>query len=553
MTWWNSLAAAALAAAVSAPAFAQGGGREPADIQVAELGDVDPFEVGVLDVLDDDVWSSGEAIALRAVLEALPDSEGAGWTSPVAARLAERALLSSGQPPENGRDAFALAALRADRALAAGRAEPVFNLLERTPRVNESPALSRLLAETGFALGRLDAACRAADALLEGREAPYWLRARAACLAFDDNVRAAELTAELARASEADAGFDALFDAYTLDRPAPEDVRPDTGLELALAHAASPDRAIIPAEDAPGWLHRAAERTGPPIELPETLTEALEAAAVMEGAERDAALGALVHQDLDRTIAAEALGMRLDDAAAADRFVEVARGYGPEIASLPITADTLAHGPVYVLAAVLAGDLDTAREWREALSEGPPPEVIEQTAPKPASGAYYPADGPSGLTPPETFEPETVEPEWTPPEARVLVGLDYALSIAEGDIASGAFEALLAARIETASLPRLSQAAALAALGAPASGELRAAMTGGDRPEEAGMVIAAPALLSAAAGALGETQLHAARLIEAHPEDPEAYAAAAAALRGVGLEAEARRFILEAVAEEEAG
>ncbi|MBL4544392.1 MAG: hypothetical protein JKP95_00020 [Oceanicaulis sp.] len=43
--------------------------------------------------------------------------------------------------------------------------------------------------------------------MLEGRDAAYWLRLRASCLALDGAIPAAELTAELARAQAQNARF----------------------------------------------------------------------------------------------------------------------------------------------------------------------------------------------------------------------------------------------------------------------------------------------------------------------------------------------------------
>lgn len=175
----NSAARLALAAA-AALAAGSAAAQEGSGIEVRQLGAVDPFQVAVSDALPERVWSSGDAAVTEAVLSALPGMDSEGWNEPIAARLAARALLSGGAPPAGGRDSFALAALRADRALAAAGARPVFTLLERTPRLNESSALSRIHAEAGFALGETEAACRSAEQLLTGRDQPYWLRARAA-------------------------------------------------------------------------------------------------------------------------------------------------------------------------------------------------------------------------------------------------------------------------------------------------------------------------------------------------------------------------------------
>lgn len=543
MNW--SIKTVLLAASVLAcgQAYAQ---ARPADgqIEVAELGAVDPFEVGVNPVLPETVWSSGHAGALNGALSVLPDRASSGWSNPAAARLALAALRSSGEPPRGGRDDFALAAKRADRALSAGRAQLAYELLVRTPRVNESDALSRVYAETALAMGRTQEACRAADALLAGRDAAYWLRLRASCLALDGRIPAAELTAELARAQAQTPAFDQVFDALTLNQPAPEGFRPRTALQLTLLEALAPGVRLYPHEDAPNWLHLAAERTGPTIALPETLPEALEAAVVMEGAERAAALGALIGQDLDREIAAEALAIRLSDAAQQGLFMEAALTFGPEVASLPITENTLAHGVHFVLAALAADDLVAAERWREALLDGPPePEPAFQ--PMSDLGGLPPLDG-------EGADAKPTAPAWQPPAPGLMVAIDFAHAIALDQIEDDAFMALLAARLETATPERLCQAAGLVALGADDQGELQQALSGltrqtGVRPPALG-----PLLLASGAGALGETQLHAASLLERHPEDAETCAASMLALDHTGLRRQALQYLLARVIEDTA-
>jgi hypothetical protein len=540
----------ATASALFAAFALQAGSAQAPDsgIAVQELGAIHPLEVDAGGSLPETVWSSGDAVALGALLETLPTAQ-AGWRSPAAGRLALGALLSGGPAPDGAQDRFALAELRARRALAVGRPQPVLRLLERTPQINQSPGLSRVYAELAFALGQTEEACRAANALLDERDAPYWLRARAACLAIGGNIPAGELTAELARAQAPNREFDAIFDAFTLDRTVDAGFAPATGLQLALAALAAPERRFEAAETAPAWLHRAAARTGPRIALPETLPEALEAAVAMEGEARSVALGAIIQQDLDRVIAAEALAIRLTDAAQDGAFVEIASAYGAEVARLPITADTLAHGRLFVLAALAADDVVAAEAWREALFDGP-----RRAEPEPPPQPV-PADGPSALSAPPGYASgatETLGPEWTPPPPGVMVALDFARAVAAGRIEDDGFAALLAARIEGATPERLCQAALLTALGADDGGALRAAMTGLARSADAPAPVLAPGLLAAGAGAIGESALHAALVLEAAPQDAEACAGAGIILQLAGLEGEALRLALELILEDAA-
>ncbi|MEO1039802.1 MAG: hypothetical protein AAFX09_09660 [Pseudomonadota bacterium] len=540
MHWPTKLALALSALVLSgAAATAQSSG-----IQVRDLGAVDPFQVGVGGGLSDAAWNASEAEGLRALFERLPDGSGEGWTQPLAARLAERALMSSGAPPRGARDDFELAALRADRALAAGRAGPVYALLNRTPRINESATLSRLLVETAFASGDREAACRAADALLDGRDSPYWLRARAACLAYSGAIPAAELTAELARSSGVDAPvFDALLDAYVLDGELPANAVPTNGLELALAASAAPAASITVAEDAPVWLRRAASRTGPQISLPPDPVGALEAIEALSGPEREAALGALIQQDADRAIAAEALAQRLSSATEAGRFVEVARAYGEEVSTLPITAATLSSGEAFAFAALLAGDTNAARRWRRALEQGPPPAPRTSAA---DIGGLISQEG-AGQLRPMPSRP-VVEPQapFESASPEVLVRLDFAIAIAENGLRRSDFGALLAARAETEDAQRLREIAALTALGQSPPAQVTARMMSEPLISGANPV---GGLLAARARARGEAMLHAAAILEADSVTMSGAYLATRILAEAGLESEARRVIVEMISE----
>ncbi len=266
----------------------------------------------------------------------------------------------------------------------------------------------------------------------------------------------------------------------------------------------------------------------------------------MEGA----TLRAIIQQDLDREIAAEALAIRLTDAAEAGAFVEIASAYGAEVSRLPVTGDTLAHGRLFVLAALAADDIIAAESWREALFQGPPAPAFAAPV-QPA-----PANGPSALNaPPPGYAggyDDSLGPEWTPPPPSVMVALDFARAVAAGRISDDGFAALLAARIEGADAARLCQAAMLTALGADDGGTLRAAMTGLERDRDSPAPILAPGLLAAGAGALGESALHAALVLNTSPRDSEACAGAAVILQRAGLQSRALRLALELILEEAA-
>ena len=80
MSFKTIASASAVALVVAGLASAQ-----PSGIAVAELGEVKPLEVSAGGNLPDPVWSSGDARALRAVLETLPASNDRAWDNSPAA------------------------------------------------------------------------------------------------------------------------------------------------------------------------------------------------------------------------------------------------------------------------------------------------------------------------------------------------------------------------------------------------------------------------------------------------------------------------------------
>lgn len=265
MSSWKTISRASLVAALlGGTALAQ----DP--IEVERLDALDPMEVGLPGAaMGSRLWEGTSAGMARAVLARLPGADSDGYPSEALAELARSVLVSGGQPPAGGRGDADLAVLRIERLLAAAGIDETFDLLERTPGVSRTPALARWHAELGFATGSEERACRTANALTERRDEPYWLRVRAFCLALDERDAAAELTAELARSSEPDEGFDARLFALTLGMPL-EDNAPaaDTGLEWAMnRHLPGHDEAAALAEDAPAGSapspDMAANGTGP--------------------------------------------------------------------------------------------------------------------------------------------------------------------------------------------------------------------------------------------------------------------------------------------------
>ena len=503
------------------------------DIEVRQLGALDPLEVGVAqNGLGENLWAGSTIQTALNALENLPPASGTGYTSPARANLVALALLSGGTPPQGGRGNETLATLRADRLLAASGAEAVFSLLERTPGLDRAPQLAQLHAETAFALAAGDAGCRTANALITGREQPYWLRARAFCHALDGEDAAAELSADLARASAPDENFDGLLYAITIGRWSVDSVSADTGLDWALA-AVSPaeGRPVVDLTDAPQWLVEAAEANSAQAELTAEPALAFEGLAMQEGVAREQMLEQLIRQDFDRLVAARALGLALQEADRDNDFMRVARRYGREVATLPIAYETIEFGGRFALAALAVGDMATARDWRQALEEGPPLRQLP---------THYDPTKPDMIM----DTPSQDRPEWNPPSPAYLVGLDLAFAVAQDHIRRSSTAALIQARLE-AGTAGLGDVAGLAGLGAGAPADLRLALFNAETGDVSNALAAMDA--AALAGARAETALLAAQVLEDGPAgaSPLELMRITAALDRVGLRDTALSIMLE--------
>ncbi|WP_291845420.1 hypothetical protein [Maricaulis sp.] len=541
MSSWMTISRASLLAALLCGTAAA---QDP--IEVERLDALDPLEVSLTARgLGDGLWAGSGRDMAAAVLTRLPASDGPGYASEALAETARLILLTGGQPPAGGRGDARLAELRVDRLLAAGGAHDAFDLLERTPNINRRPGLARWHAELGFAVGESERACQTANALIENRDAPDWLRRRAFCLALDGQGAAAELTAELARARSGDDDFDARLFSMTLGTVAEDVAPPDSGLDFAMARYLVDPEADTPAiaETAPAWL-RSLGHT--PVFEPVPITDpaaSLEAALELSGRDRHHALEEILGQGRDREIAALALGHMLADASDASRFIHVARHHGSEVETLPVTETTLAHGYEIALAAMIVGDLRAAARWRDALVDGPPrrpnPAALAgQAILETADGRLVYADG----TP-----VDAAMPEWVPPAPHRMVALDLSLAVARDALSGGNFEAVLAAWLESQGDSALGVQLALAELRGHLSGESRLVVLGLDA---AAIGPELPAMeMAVRAGARAEMAMLAISLLNrpATATEPVAFSRAIAALDAAGLRRQALALVLERI------
>jgi hypothetical protein len=532
------------AAALIQPAMAQDA------IEVQSLDALDPMEIGLPDAgLRENLWDGTHADMARLVMQALPDANSAGYESPTQAALARAVLATGGYPPSGARGRFDLAALRTDRLLAAAGAFDAFDLLERTPNLNRSSDMSYWHAELAFALGDNSIACRVADALLTDRDQPHWLRTRAFCLALNGQGAAAELTAELARSSEADAGFDALLFGITLESGVDGEMPAlDSGLKLAMArrHADFADVEITVSSEAPGWMLRLSQQMSAAILTPSQDPSAdLIRSADLTGDARIGVLESVLGQSMDREAAASALAMLLDDARTDRRFYAAALRYGREVQLLPMTADTLAHGFDFAMAALIADDLRVARRWREGLIDGPERNMLaaDESALKPIGSTELVGSD-------VIFDAADVDDTvWEAPSARNMMHLDLALAIMDDRLTGGAFDAVLAAYLEAHGDAGLPEIVALTRLGARPPAGLRQRLFSVEAGSSSAMSLAMEAAMNDRAQA--ETGLLALAVLASSEEagaSADDMARIAGALDAVGLRPAALGLVLERVA-----
>ena len=474
------LAAFALAAGAASGASAQDGDQGGA-IEVEQLRALDPFEVGLPGLgLDGDPWAASDAAMAARILRDLPGAGSRAVESGSLNSLTASILAGGGEPPRGGRGDHDLAALRANRLLASGGADIVHDLLTRTPGVTQHAGLARLHAETGFARGELQSACATARSLTDGRDAAYWLRARALCAVMAGQGAQAEINADLARTAQADENFDSLLFTLTLQGEVEETARAVDGMTYAMFELAG--AAPVLGEDAPGWLRRREMRALRAAITPSAQPVAdLVAADEAEGEERDRLLQSVMAQGMDRVAAAQAFGQMLSAARGETAFLSLARRHGGEVASLPVTIDTIDYGVDFVFAALVAGDVRAAERWRQALIDGPPPPPPPAITLAPGQQPGLPGGEPT-LSEPAMPEPamsdQPAQPEWTPPSPRRLVAIDLALAVASDRMRGDGFAALIEAWRESRGLDALPELAAIASLGGEAPAGLRADLYG---------------------------------------------------------------------------
>ena len=136
--------------------------------------------------------------------------------------------------------------------LSAGDAAGARTMLQHTPGVRQSAALSQVAAEASLVLGREDEACTLVDTLTSGKDAPYFRRLRAYCLLAAGDKAGAQLAYDLTAEQAKDDIYKRLMSAAVSGAStAGQTASLRNGLEYALSKRLGLD--LIPALDK-AWI-----------------------------------------------------------------------------------------------------------------------------------------------------------------------------------------------------------------------------------------------------------------------------------------------------------
>jgi hypothetical protein len=457
--------------------------------------------------------------------------------TPAERTLLRRVVLSPTQRP-SGKNAEALLAERARLMLALGEARAAAALAPKLKQDARGLDAQTLAIDLDMASGNEASACRRLSGPVP--EGEYWLKLRAVCAVLQENFSGAELAVEVATAQGlTDPWFlEAIF-AASGDVPNPPFARFDTGLNIALSSKANLDtQRVTLSSSRPDLAAAAASRRGVPNELRARFAQiAGEIDLITPEERRGILLARLKDEDYTASSAieqalelmanptasprqqAERLNSILETASRADmaRFGGTSRLFLADLKRLPKARDTAPYAKMFTLAAMAAGDSQTARAWLGATE----------------------------------FEGMANKPD--PFEIAALEALDLILG---GDDSPASQRAIQTRLIEAAKPPRLKREAARiltlwTGFGHPLSQDGRALLAS---EKSQGKRIDPYTLLAIDAasrsGAIGETALMILDAIDGEPEalNPADTAALIAALRRIDAEDVASALALEATA-----
>jgi hypothetical protein len=346
--------------AISSTASPQATPAPPADaapVGVQPLATLDLFSAGRVTGLGTDLWKGSSADIARAVIPTLDTAP----LSPAGAALARAVLATAAIAPDGAGEDTVLAAARVKALLDLGDADGAGMILDRTPGLSSSAALSQAAAEVALITDQPDKACAVADALSVDRDAVYWLRLRAFCQARAGKTDMAQLTLTLANQQAPDPIFGRLMGAILAGGgdPGPPSLR--NGLDYALSTQLKLDLTPALAHAAPPIARRLAALVPPlpppPVAPPETPVGATSVSASPPPAP-------VIFSESD------VLAMLRGPTTLAD-YIAAAKTAQPAIAGLVQAKAPLTAPITLATAAIAADDLADADAIRAGMGDAP--------------------------------------------------------------------------------------------------------------------------------------------------------------------------------------
>ena len=290
--WAGLLASTCLLAAAPALAEAQEVRpiTPPDPVQAEALRGLDLWSAaGGRTALSADLWDGASLSLTQLVLPVLGERP----LPPSLASLARRVLATGARAPIGAGQDEALAVLRVRALIRLGDPRAAFDILSRTPGVQDSEPLSRARSEAALWIGETAAACDTADRLRAGRDEAWQLKLRAFCHLVAGQQSRAQLTVDLWRQrGEPDATFSRLFAAALAeaeggDAPAVLDDALDFALSQRLGLAPPEDLSDAPPPARAGLTGQPPTPPSAPAPIDAAeLAALIEAGGAARGAER---------------------------------------------------------------------------------------------------------------------------------------------------------------------------------------------------------------------------------------------------------------------------
>ena len=261
------------------------------EIQVKDLGSIDPEAVGTLDAATGGFGAGMWLGTPRSTIQSLIGSIPAEIRSPVMRALAERLLLTAAALPPaeetagGDGDTPSILALRAERLVAMGLIDEARALILASPMRSSDPALVRLQVETLLLANDPGGACGTAKRDAAKLAGSYWQRVAIFCQLLAGDSDGAQLGANILAETPDfdDKVFLSIADMMAQKRPVRIESLPSpTALHLAMLRSAN---APLPAD--------AVEKATPPLLRAIGISPNVELDLRLRAAERAAFAGAI--------------------------------------------------------------------------------------------------------------------------------------------------------------------------------------------------------------------------------------------------------------------